>query len=128
MDIRKLGLLALTGVAALSIACSGGGTKKSIEAKESKSDDKPAAAQTVKGKPAGEFYTANCASCHGAKREGISGLGLPLTPDKLTKEDKFYQDTIKNGRTGTVMPAWGSQGLTDADIAAMVTFLKTNKP
>ncbi len=126
MAFRKLGLLALTGVAALSIACSGGGEKS--ETKESKGGEKAEAAQLVKGKPAGEFFSANCASCHGAKREGISGLGLPLTPDKLTKEDSFYQDTIKNGRAGTVMPAWGSQGLTDADITTMVKFLKTNKP
>lgn len=56
-------------------------------------------------------------------------MGLPLTPDKLTKEDAFYADTIKNGRDGTGMTMMGTiLGMSDEEIATMVTFLKTDQP
>ena len=77
------------------------------------------------GKDVGEYYTLNCSACHGANREGISGLGLPLLPDNLTEDDAFYRDTIANGRTGTVMPAWKDNGLSDAEIDALVAFIRT---
>jgi len=77
------------------------------------------------GKEVGEFYTLNCSACHGANREGITGLGLPLNPDVLTEDDAFYQDTIANGRTGTVMPAWAANGLSEAEIDALVAFIRT---
>jgi mono/diheme cytochrome c family protein len=77
------------------------------------------------GKEVGEFYTLNCSACHGANREGISGLGLPLLPDSLTEDDAFYADVIANGRSGTVMPAWKDNGLSDAEIDALVAFIRT---
>lgn len=77
------------------------------------------------GKEVGEFYTLNCSSCHGQAREGINGLGLPLVPDRLTEDDAFYFDTIKNGRPPTVMPAWGDAGLSDDEINALVAFIRT---
>lgn len=85
------------------------------------------AAGMVKGTPVGEFYQANCAACHGANREG--GIGLPLLPSVLTQPDEFYHDTIKNGRAGTAMPAWGATAsLTDEDIDALVQFIKHVEP
>ena len=77
------------------------------------------------GKEPGEFYTLNCSACHGANRVGISGLGLPLTPDVLSEDDAFYFDTIKNGRIGTVMPKWGESSLSDDDINALGAFIRT---
>lgn len=77
------------------------------------------------GKDVGEYYTLNCSACHGANREGITGLGLPLNPDVLTEDDAFYRETIANGRTGTVMPAWADAGLNDAEIDALVAFIRT---
>lgn len=77
------------------------------------------------GKEVGEFYTLNCSACHGASREGITGLGLPLLPDVLAEDDDFYRDTIRSGRTGTVMPAWGDTGMTENEITALIAFIRT---
>jgi len=80
---------------------------------------------SVQNVPVDVFFQASCSTCHGADRAGITGLGLPLLPDVLVKDDEFYFDTIKNGRAGTVMPAWGQQGLTDEDIQTLLEFIRT---
>jgi len=81
---------------------------------------------TVQGIPVAEFFAASCAVCHGQDRQGL--VGPALTPERLTQPDEFYFDTIKNGRAGTVMPAWGQQGLTDEDINALLQFEKYTEP
>jgi cytochrome c553 len=73
------------------------------------------------GKPVAEFFAA----CHGADRKGVSGLGLPLLSNVLTAGDDFYFDTIKNGRTGTVMSSRGAIDLSDEEITALVAFIRT---
>ena len=73
--------------------------------------------------PVAEFYQANCASCHGGRRQG--GVGPSLVPSGLIESDEFYAETIANGRPGTAMPSWGALGLTDNDIEALVGFLRT---
>jgi len=138
---RRLGLLTATVLAGIALAaCSGGGdtdtesldATATVEASTTEVATSAAAGGAggdgeVKGMPPREFFVANCAVCHGANREG--GVGLPLTPDKLTQDDAFYQDTIKNGRTGTAMAAMGSiLGLSDEEIATLVAFLKTDQP
>jgi len=80
----------------------------------------------VQGAPVADFYQKTCATCHGNKRQGIAGPAL--TPQRLTNTDDFYFNTLKNGRPGTSMPAWGPAGLTDADMRALVTFIKTVEP
>jgi mono/diheme cytochrome c family protein len=90
-------------------------------------DETPSAA-TVQGVPVDVFFQASCTTCHGANRAGIPGLGLPLLPEVLTQPDDFYFDTIQNGRAGTVMPAWGQQGLTDEEIRTLVEFIKNTPP
>ncbi|MCC6238089.1 MAG: cytochrome c [Dehalococcoidia bacterium] len=70
-----------------------------------------------------EFYAANCAACHGTNRQG--GVGPPLIPSRLTMSDEFYSETIANGRSGTSMPAWSQLGLSEANIASLVAFLRT---
>ncbi|MBT5775483.1 MAG: cytochrome c [Dehalococcoidia bacterium] len=82
----------------------------------------------VQGLPIADYFLVSCSACHGANRAGIPGVGLPLTPDVLTEPDEFYFDTIKDGRAGTVMPPWGSQGLTDDDINALVQWIKNVEP
>ncbi len=72
------------------------------------------------------FYQHSCGACHGAEREG--DIGPSLTPSLLTQPDAFYFETIANGRPGTAMPSWRSQGLSDAQIAEVVTWLKTTPP
>lgn len=83
------------------------------------------AGPSVQGVPVDVFFQATCATCHGADRMGIEGLGLGLLPERLTEPDEFYIDTITNGREGTVMPAWSQQGLTTEDIRTLVDFIRT---
>lgn len=84
------------------------------------------AGDTVKGAPVAEFFTTNCAVCHGQNREGI--VGPALTPESLTQPDDVYFETIKNGRPGTAMPSWSAAGLSDDDIQALVKFVTTVEP
>lgn len=126
---------ALTG-AMLFVACGGGDSDDDATTEPTDTPEPTATADNgggdngggdglVGGKEVGEYYTLNCSACHGAGREGISGLGLPLQPDVLTEDDDFYRDTIANGRSGTVMPAWADAGLSDAEIDALVAFIRT---
>lgn len=85
-----------------------------------------ASGPSVQGVPVADFFQKTCATCHGAKRQGI--VGPALTPERLTNTDDFYFNTIKNGRPGTAMPAWGAVGLKDDDIKALVQFIKTVQP
>ncbi|MSQ29618.1 MAG: c-type cytochrome [Dehalococcoidia bacterium] len=86
----------------------------------------PASGPTVQGVAVADFYQKTCAVCHGNKRQGV--VGPALTPQRLTNTDEFYFNTIKNGRSGTAMPAWGAAGLTDDDIKALVQFVKNVQP
>ncbi len=65
------------------------------------------------GNTIGQYFTDTCGGCHGANRQG--GTGPALIPGRLTGEDDFYFDIIKNGRPGTIMPAWGDLGLSDEE-------------
>ena len=81
----------------------------------------------IQGQPVGDYFAGLCAACHGLNREG--GVGLPLTRDRLTEPDEFYHDTIVNGREGTAMaPYGGGPALTDAEVSAIVTWLKNTDP
>ncbi len=75
------------------------------------------------GDPVDEAYLDYCSGCHGTERGG--GIGPALIPDILPEMDSFYFDTIKNGRAGTIMPAWGSFGLTDEEIWMLVGFIRS---
>lgn len=79
--------------------------------------------QLFDGKSAPEEYQTSCSSCHGSERAG--GVGPALAPDRLLGDDLTYFETIKNGRPGTAMPAWGDQGLSDAEIWLLVGMLHT---
>ncbi|MGE3960393.1 MAG: cytochrome c [Dehalococcoidia bacterium] len=144
MELRRWSVFTLGGafIALALVACGGdaeesgepAATEAVTEAATQASDAAASPAgldpdAKVQGMAPAEFFAANCAVCHGAKREGIDGLGLPLTPAVLTQEDALYQDTIRDGRSGTAMPAMGQNlGMSDEDIATLVTFLKTVEP
>ncbi len=127
---------ALTG-AMFFVACGGGDDDDDATAEPTDTAEPTATATAdngggngggdglIQGQEIGEYYSINCSACHGENREGVTGLGLPLTPDVLTEDDDFYRETIANGRTGTVMPAWADAGLTDAEIDALVAFIRT---
>lgn len=75
------------------------------------------------GRPVEQVFRDTCGGCHGPNREG--GTGPALIPARLTEEDEFYFDTIQNGRSDTVMPAWGNAGFSEAEIEAMVAYIHT---
>jgi len=75
------------------------------------------------GKPINQFFADTCGGCHGPHREG--GTCPALIPERLTSNDDFYFNTIKNGRAGTVMPAWGQAGITDDEIWALIGFARS---
>lgn len=75
------------------------------------------------GRTAAAEFRDTCSGCHGPQRGG--GTGPALLPERLTESDDLYFDTIKNGRPGTVMPAWGGQGLTDEEIWMLVGYIRS---
>jgi mono/diheme cytochrome c family protein len=70
-----------------------------------------------------ELYRDSCGGCHGPDREG--GVGPALIPERLEADDDFYFDIIKNGKPGTVMPAWGPMGMTDEEIRALIDLIRS---
>jgi len=81
------------------------------------------AADWFDGQSAAQAYADSCAGCHGPDREG--GIGPALLPGALVENDAFYFDTIKNGRPGTIMPAWGNLGLADEEIWLLLGLLRS---
>ncbi|MFC2030551.1 cytochrome D1 domain-containing protein [Chloroflexota bacterium] len=75
------------------------------------------------GKAVSAAFTDSCSGCHGPNREGATGPAL--IPGRLTSNDDFYFDIVKNGRPGTVMPAWGPTGMTDEEIWSLVGFMRS---
>ena len=77
---------------------------------------------------AAKIYSTNCAPCHGGNRQGVSGLGLPLTPESLgTQSDTEIRDIIANGKPNTTMIAW-KDSLSSEEIDALVQFIKNTSP
>ncbi len=80
------------------------------------------------------LYAAFCSGCHGPRGEGRRFHGQPLAPAighpdfVAVAEDHFLTKTIENGRPGRRMPAFSQQevGLTSAEIAAIIAFLRSN--
>ena len=74
-----------------------------------------------------KIFIQNCSVCHGKDGKGIAAAGTPdFTSPKvqasLTKETIL--NTIRHGKKGTLMPAWGDK-LSDAEIAAVGSFVKS---
>ncbi|MGD8516137.1 MAG: cytochrome D1 domain-containing protein [Anaerolineae bacterium] len=73
------------------------------------------------GKAVDTVFRDSCSGCHGPNREGATGPAL--IPDRLSAADDYYFDIIKNGKPGTVMPAWGPVGMSDEEIWALVGYI-----
>ena len=80
-------------------------------------------------------FASNCASCHGATGEGISGVFPPLDGSSIvTGQTETAVKIVVQGLQGPVtvagadyngfMPAFGST-LTDAQIAAVLTYARS---
>jgi len=75
------------------------------------------------GKSVAAAFGDSCSGCHGPNREGATGPAL--IPGRLTSNDDFYFGVIKNGRPGTVMPAWGRAGMSDEEVWALVGYMRS---
>ena len=82
-------------------------------------------AQPVASVSIAAFVTESCSVCHGLALEG--GIGPALTVEALTGPDELYFEVIKAGAAGTSMPSWSEAGLSDAEITAIVRYLKTGE-
>ncbi|NGZ05975.1 MAG: c-type cytochrome [Magnetococcales bacterium] len=82
--------------------------------------------------PAPDLFRKSCATCHGAKGEGNAKLGNTMSPPprrfadpagmmELTRERIIA--SIRDGRPGTAMPAWGTT-LSTAQIEALADFIR----
>jgi len=77
-----------------------------------------------------KLYSGACASCHGERGEGKEGPALNNRVLLDLATDTYLFKTIKNGRAGTTMPAFGTgsavqRNLTDKEIGSIVAFLRT---
>ncbi len=78
------------------------------------------------------LYGSFCAACHGPLGEGMRYPGLTAfpaiaNPDFLqVASDGFITETIRHGRPGRRMPAWGEKegGLRPDEISAVVGYLR----
>jgi len=78
------------------------------------------------------LYGTFCAACHGPAGEGMRYPGMAAfpaiaSPDFLAlASDEFIATTIRRGRPGRRMPAWGEKegGLRPAEIDAVVAYLR----
>jgi cbb3-type cytochrome c oxidase subunit III len=97
----------------------------------------PAPAETgprrwVEGDPqvGARLYAATCASCHGPKGEGAEGPALNNPVLLASATDTYLAETIRRGRRGTSMAAFGAPSTTHAtlspeEIEAIVAFIRT---
>ena len=83
-----------------------------------------------------KVFATNCTGCHGATGMGVPGLFPSLVANPYVSGDaKRVIHTVKFGLTGKivvkgktyngVMPSWAGT-LTDAEIADVVTYVRTN--
>lgn len=102
------------------------------ENKLSRQMDQPFS-QGLKGdaKQGRAFFMANCADCHGRLGDGNgprASFNQPRPRNFMTAESRAMFDrpklfnAIKNGKRGTVMPAWGKV-LSDQEIANVAEFV-----
>ncbi len=68
------------------------------------------------------LYERHCSACHGLSGQGGVGVPLALPSFQATVEDNFLFTTIREGRTGRVMPAFKS--LSDAQVTAIVKHIR----
>jgi cbb3-type cytochrome c oxidase subunit III len=71
-----------------------------------------------------QWYSDNCAACHGANGEGTT-LAPALNSDELRTRmaDADLTRTIEQGVPGTLMAAWDA-ALSDAEVAGLVTLVR----
>jgi cytochrome c oxidase cbb3-type subunit 3 len=71
-----------------------------------------------------KLYARECAECHGAQGEGVTGTALGNSAMLSLTEDMFLRYAIENGRDGTDMKAFGER-LNSDEIDALTAFLRS---
>ncbi|MDP5275047.1 c-type cytochrome [Chengkuizengella axinellae] len=80
-----------------------------------------------KNSPAYEIYQQNgCISCHGTDLEGKMGSLTNLQDVGARLNEDEIKNTLLNGKTGTVMPAYG-ESLSEEDIDTLTSWLSENQ-
>lgn len=77
------------------------------------------------------LYGTYCSACHGPRGEGMRYPGMTAFP-AIASEDflrvasnEFIRETIRRGRPGRRMPAWGGENvLTETEIDELVHYLR----
>lgn len=78
------------------------------------------------------LYGTFCAACHGSQGQGMRYPGMApfpavANPDFLSLvSDSFLEATVRKGRPGRRMPAWGEKegGLRPPEVATLVSYLR----
>ncbi len=95
-----------------------------------------AAPSVAAGADGAKIYNQNCSSCHQPNGQGVTGTYPPLIGNPtVTGYDIHLIHIVKFGLTGKttvggvayngMMPAW-SQSLSNADIAAVLTYIRSS--
>ena len=71
-----------------------------------------------------ELFTQYCTVCHGSTGEGGSAPDLTNPLWQASLSDRELTDTLRNGRRGTAMPAFGAR-LQAAELQSLVEHLRT---
>jgi len=74
----------------------------------------------------GRLYATHCAACHGHRGEGGVGVPLALPAFLDSVSDRYLETTIRLGRPGRVMPAFGT--LSEAEVEAIVAHIRSWRP
>jgi mono/diheme cytochrome c family protein len=75
-----------------------------------------------------QLWGLNCASCHGARGQGVSAPALNSKQFLSGISDDQMHRIVASGITGTPMPAWWNEfggPLTDDQIAAVVAYVRS---
>ncbi len=110
LNLQLIVLFVTTVFTGLLIAQHGPGVKNPLEGK---------ADAIEAGK---QIYNAMCAGCHGSKGDGGRGPAVNKGTFKRGNEDAQLFDVVKNGVSGTAMPA---MGLNDSETWQVVSFLRS---
>jgi mono/diheme cytochrome c family protein len=125
LELKGIFLGTICGLTAVSLALAAGEIirPKPVAAAGASGADAVLAIPPA-GTPANQGYKLfmmNCAHCHGDDARGDEGPDL----HGVTKSDARIASMIKNGVKGE-MPKFGAK-LTDADVRALIAFVRTLK-
>ena len=88
---------------------------------------RPRQASPAEQSNASSIFQAECAVCHGTTGKGVAARGTPdLTGPKIqgSLSDAEILQTVRNGKPGTAMPAWGGK-LSEQDLSSVADYIRT---